>query len=70
MAPPARVAAGDWEGIAALSPAVIVSVACDPAPLAKDAIAWAAKGYRLESVTPFELMPQTPHVEAIAVFRR
>jgi len=58
------------EGIAALSPAVIISVACDPAPLAKDAIAWAAKGYRLESVTPFELMPQTPHVEAVAVFRR
>ncbi len=58
------------EGIAALGPAVIVSVACDPGPLAKDAVAWTARGYRLESVTPFEMMPQTPHVEALAVFRR
>ncbi len=58
------------EGIAALGPAVIVSVACDPGPLAKDALAWAAKGYRLESVTPFEMMPQTPHVEAMAIFRK
>lgn len=51
-------------------PALLVYVACDPRPLARDLAAFAADGALIESVEPYELMPQTSHVEALAIVRR
>ncbi len=49
---------------------LLLYVACDPRPLARDLAALTADGAIVESVEPFEMMPQTAHVEALAIVRR
>lgn len=52
--------------VAALQPAQVVYVACDPVALARDVATFADLGYRLEAVRAFDLFPHTHHVEAVA----
>jgi tRNA/tmRNA/rRNA uracil-C5-methylase (TrmA/RlmC/RlmD family) len=54
--------------LAALAPAAIVYVACDPAALARDTRTLADLGYRLERAQPLDLFPMTHHVEVVASF--
>ena len=56
--------------IAALSPGRIVYVSCDPPTLARDARRLFDAGYQMSSLRGFDLFPNTPHVEALAVFAR
>ena len=56
--------------LAALSPARIVYVACDPVALARDLGTFAELGYTAPSVRAFDLFPHSHHVEAIAVLSR
>ncbi len=53
-----------------LAPRVIAYVACDPVTLARDLRAFANDGYRLESVTGYDMFPHTHHVEALAWLAR
>jgi 23S rRNA (uracil1939-C5)-methyltransferase len=46
----------------------VLYVSCDPPTLARDARRLLDSGYRLESLRAFDLFPNTPHVEALAVF--
>jgi len=45
----------------------LVHLSCDPATLARDVAALAREGWRLASLHAFDLFPQTPHVEVLAV---
>jgi len=66
--PPRQGAAGALRSLVRHRPARIVYVSCDPATLARDARALVADGYRLGVVRPFDLFPQTHHIEAVATF--
>ncbi len=53
--------------VASLRAPRIVYVSCDPATHARDCARLASAGYRLTQLRAFDLFPQTPHVESIAV---
>ena len=56
--------------IVACGPRRLVYVSCDPSTLARDLAWFAAHGYATEAVQPFDLLPQTEHVECVALLRR
>lgn len=53
--------------LAALKPGRIVYVSSDPATLARDAQRLTRQGYRLTSVQPIDLSPQTYYIDTVAV---
>lgn len=53
-----------------LRPRAVVYVSCAPGTLARDLALLVAGGYGIARVTPFDLMPHTPHVETVAVLHR
>ncbi len=44
-------------------------LSCNPATLARDLAQLVASGYELELVQPFDMFPQTGHIEALAMLR-
>lgn len=69
---PPRAGAGATvlDPLAALEPAQIVYVACDPVAFARDVALLAGHGYELTGLRALDLFPHTHHVEAIGSFRR
>ncbi len=53
-----------------MSPKRIVYVSCDSATLARDLEILAGKGYVTKEITPVDMFPRTPHVEAVAKLLR
>ena len=58
------------DALLALKPKTLAYVSCDPSTLARDAARLIAGGYQLKQVTPFDLFPQTYHIESISLFTR
>jgi 23S rRNA (uracil1939-C5)-methyltransferase len=53
-----------------LQPALLAYVSCDPATLARDLKRLRRSGYELASVQPFDMFPQTAHVETVVLMSR
>lgn len=68
--PPRAGAAEQAERLAASKVPVVVAVSCNPATLARDARVLIDGGYRMGRVTPIDQFLYSPHIEAVAVFRR
>jgi 23S rRNA (uracil1939-C5)-methyltransferase len=58
------------DSLTTIQPTQIAYISCDPATLARDVKKILQKGYRLLSVTPFDLFPQTAHIESISLFEK
>lgn len=54
----------------ALKPSCIVYVSCDPATLARDINLLVQGGYKVDAVQPFDMFPQTAHVETVVRLSR
>ena len=68
---PPRAGAKDVEAdLAALGAAKIIYVSCNPTTLARDLAALGKLGYKLGTVQPIDLFPQTFHVETVALLER
>jgi len=68
--PPRTGAAGVLRAISSFGAQRIVYVSCDAPTFARDAKALGQAGYRLEKIVPFDLFPQTAHLELVATFGR
>ncbi len=53
--------------IAALSPARVVYVSCDPATLARDLKIFETKGFKAVEATAFDMFPRCAHVETVVL---
>lgn len=58
------------EGIAALAPATVVYVACDPVALARDLAVFRGVGYDTTAIDALDIFPNSHHVEAVATLTR
>jgi len=63
--PPRQGARAALAGILRLRPRAIIYVSCDSATLARDLKDLIAAGYRLHSVSPLDMFPQTAHLETV-----
>jgi 23S rRNA (uracil1939-C5)-methyltransferase len=70
MDPPRGGAAGFAKALSLLAAERVVYVSCYPPTLARDAAEMARDGWRLASLEPLDMFPQTAHVESAALFVR
>ena len=68
--PPRAGGATQATALAASGVKTVAAVSCNPATLARDARILIDAGFKLERVTPIDQFLYSPHIEAVAVFRR
>ena len=57
------------KALVALKPNRVVYVSCDPSTLARD-VSYLQKSYEVKDVQPFDMFPQTTHVETVVLLSR
>jgi tRNA/tmRNA/rRNA uracil-C5-methylase (TrmA/RlmC/RlmD family) len=57
-------------GALRLNARTVVYVSCDVATLARDTRRFVESGYDIQSISAFDLFPNTPHVETVVVMKR
>ncbi len=67
--PRAGLAISALDALVRMGAPSLAYISCDPATLARDAKRLLAAGYALESVQPFDMFPQTYHIESISLFK-
>ena len=68
--PPRVGAKPTLEPLVRLGPARIVYVSCDPASAARDLEQLVKSGYRCEAVVPFDMFPQSAHLEVATLLEK
>lgn len=70
IADPPRAGLGraTLDAIIQMKPKRLIYVSCDQATLARDASQLVKNGFTFKQITPFDLFPQTSHIESISVF--
>jgi len=68
--PPREGAKDSLEGIVKISPGKIIYISCDPATLARDLKSLAGLGYELGAVRPFDMFPETSHIESVSTLTK
>ena len=68
--PPRQGVGRDILRLAALAPARIIYISCDPATLARDLALLATVDYRPVSLVPLDMFPQTHHVECMVLLEK
>ncbi len=58
------------DALMTLQPPTMIYISCDPSTLARDLKRMLEHGYQLQQVTPFDLFPQTYHIESISLLSR
>jgi len=71
VADPARrgLEEGVIDGVLGLDPERVILVSCSPTALARDLAIFRARGWTLERVRPYDMFPNTPHVELVTRLR-
>ena len=68
--PPREGAKGILKALGLLSPRKIIYVSCDPPTLARDLKTLTEIGYKLIKIRPYDMFPQTYHIESLALLSR
>lgn len=68
--PPREGAKEIIDGLVKLSPEKIIYISCDPATLARDLGKLSESGYKVEKVRPFDMFPQTFHIESVTLLTK
>ena len=68
--PRAGVAQPALDALIRMGAPTLAYVSCDPSTLARDVRRLIAAGYRLDHVQPFDMFPQTYHIETVALMSR
>lgn len=55
------------ESTVQMKPEKVVYISCNPATMARDIALFADKGYKVKTIQPVDLFPQTHHVECVSV---
>jgi 23S rRNA (uracil1939-C5)-methyltransferase len=68
--PRAGISRQAMDSILAMSPEILAYASCDPATLARDARRLIEAGYLIQQITPFDLFPQTYHIESLSFWTK
>jgi 23S rRNA (uracil1939-C5)-methyltransferase len=66
--PRAGIGRPTLDALIKMMPKQLIYVSCDQATLARDAARLVKNGFNFKHITPFDLFPQTSHIESISLF--